>query len=128
MCSECPGWDGRGGVVLREEDVPNAALRMPLHRALASRVMDNIGRRSYSRSGAQPRMHNEPKDLGGDQPPLDTDNSGNARRALSVDPTDPTEPRDPVDEASEESFPASDPPSWQPLRSGSPVNDAEPVP
>lgn len=35
----------------------------------------------------------------------------------------PDRKRDRIDESSEESFPASDPPSWEPLHPGGPCDD-----
>lgn len=38
----------------------------------------------------------------------------------TVPPAPAGSKRDRIDESSEESFPASDPPAWEPLRSGAP--------
>ena len=43
-----------------------------------------------------------------------------------TNPREPDEDDDEVDEASEESFPASDPPAWEPSHTGAPAPDPSP--
>lgn len=55
----------------------------------------------------------------------DPNESEHARRKTEAETRRAAEP-DPIDEAVDESFPASDPPSWSPSHSGTPTDEDEP--
>lgn len=57
-------------------------------------------------------------------PGADRDRDRDDRRATADErPAEPRHDEEMVDEAGDESFPASDPPSWEPLHSGAPERD-----
>ena len=103
---EAKGWLGED--VLRREDVPNGARRMP---PLAASAISShaVRARTVLFDSAIPVRECMRKDERRPEPEA---------APKSADPR-----TDPVEEASEESFPASDPPSWEPLRSGPPSDE-----